>query len=254
MGTQFEPSVSTSSMRPPHSSSAPSMADTLPSISFGFDELRERMAKFTYRFDDFIAEGRKRVLEERNQFRMKVAELQEDQKMKRRDIEILSHKSTTHTQTLAKEAAEKSEMHGAIATITTQHDERLSHRDLLKAEITSVQKTIAQRLEAQRRYSLQIAAQARNNNPELDFWTDYLCMRIEGAGMVDRLKFVFTHVDEREWEREVWFELCTERRDYEVKECRPKIEGEAVERCVERLNENRDLGAFLKGMRELFVK
>lgn len=55
---------------------APSAADTLPSIDFGFDDLRDRMAKFTARFDDFIERGRKRVLEERNQFAVTVAELQ----------------------------------------------------------------------------------------------------------------------------------------------------------------------------------
>lgn len=55
---------------------APSMADTLPSIDFGFNDLRERMAQFTVRFDDFIERGRKRVLEERNAFRMSVAELE----------------------------------------------------------------------------------------------------------------------------------------------------------------------------------
>lgn len=55
---------------------APSVADSLPSIDFGFDELRDRMAKFTARFDEFIERGRKRVLEERNQFAVTVAELQ----------------------------------------------------------------------------------------------------------------------------------------------------------------------------------
>lgn len=55
---------------------APTMADSLPSVNFGFDDLRERMAKFTVKFDAFIAEGRKRVLEERNQFRSQMAELQ----------------------------------------------------------------------------------------------------------------------------------------------------------------------------------
>ena len=77
MATVFEPSLSTSTMRPPLSSAdAPSMADSLPSINFGFDELRDRMAKFTVKFDAFIEQGRKRVLEERNQFRVNVAELQ----------------------------------------------------------------------------------------------------------------------------------------------------------------------------------
>jgi hypothetical protein len=76
MSAAFEPSLSTSTMRPPLSSAdALSMADSLPSINFGFDELRDRMAKFTVKFDAFIEQGRKRVLEERNQFRMNIAEL-----------------------------------------------------------------------------------------------------------------------------------------------------------------------------------
>lgn len=75
MATTFEPSLSTSAMRPFTSADAPSIAESLPSINFGFDELRDRMAKFTVKFDNFIEQGRKRVLEERNQFRMNVAEL-----------------------------------------------------------------------------------------------------------------------------------------------------------------------------------
>jgi kinetochore protein Spc25, fungi type len=76
MASAFEPSLSASLNRQPMSAMAPSMADSLPSINFGFDELRDRMAKFSTRFDAFIEQGRKRVLEERNQFRMNVAELQ----------------------------------------------------------------------------------------------------------------------------------------------------------------------------------
>jgi len=73
----FEPSLSASAIRAPYSTAdAPSMADSLPSVNFGFEDLREQMARFTARFDDFIEQGRKRVLEERNQFRMNVAELQ----------------------------------------------------------------------------------------------------------------------------------------------------------------------------------
>ena len=52
------------------------MAESLPSIDFGFNDLRERMAQFTLRFDEFIERGRKKVLEERNAFRMNVAELE----------------------------------------------------------------------------------------------------------------------------------------------------------------------------------
>ncbi len=72
----FESTLSTTALRPPHLSETTSLADSLPSVNFGFEDLRERMARFTVRFDEFIENGRKRVLEERNQFRMNVAELQ----------------------------------------------------------------------------------------------------------------------------------------------------------------------------------
>ena len=72
----FEPTLSTSAPRPPQLSETKSLADSLPSVNFGFEDLRERMARFTVRFDEFIENGWKRVLEERNQFRMNVAELQ----------------------------------------------------------------------------------------------------------------------------------------------------------------------------------
>lgn len=76
MSSSFDPSLSTSGMRPPlASATAPSMADSLPSINFGFEDLRSRMAQFTAQFDAFIERGRKQVLEERNQFKSGLAEL-----------------------------------------------------------------------------------------------------------------------------------------------------------------------------------
>lgn len=72
--TTFEPSLSASMRASSHD--APSMADQLPTINFGFEDLRSRMNQFTARFDDFIEKGRRRVLEERNQFRVNVAEIQ----------------------------------------------------------------------------------------------------------------------------------------------------------------------------------
>lgn len=72
--------------------------------------------------------------------------------------------------------------------------------------------------------------------------------------MVDRLKFVFTHVCEKEWEREAWFELGTGSRDYQIFKCNPKLERDELDEVLERLNEGRDLTPFLKAIRDLFVK
>ncbi|KAF2645876.1 hypothetical protein P280DRAFT_503910 [Massarina eburnea CBS 473.64] len=250
--TAFEQSLSSSMRLPAHD--APSMADQLPSINFGFDDLRSRMNMFTARFDDFIEKGRRRVLEERNTFRMNVAEVQEDQRMRKRDIEILELKQSQHSSTLAKESAETTEMHAAIATLTMQRDERLTHRDALRSQISEVQKAITARREAQLKHRRYLDGQSRYNEPELEFWESYLGLRIEGLGKADRLKFVYTNVCEREWDREAWFELDTTERDYKVEDARPKLERDEVDRVLERLNETRDLAAFLKGMRELFVE
>jgi kinetochore protein Spc25, fungi type len=174
--------------------------------------------------------------------------------MKKKDIEILQIKTNTHQQTLAKEAAETNEMHTAINVLTSQRDQHFVTRDTLQSQIAATQSLIDAKLSQQRAYTMNLSAQTRHDVPELDFWTSNLGLRIEGAGRNDRLKFVFTHIDERDWTREAWFELNTERRDYEVLEYRPKLERERVEKVVERLNETRELAPLLKGMRKLFVE
>ncbi|EQK98746.1 Chromosome segregation protein Spc25 [Ophiocordyceps sinensis CO18] len=254
MATAFEPSLSASLSRQSLAPVGPSAVDSLPSINFGFDELRDRMAKFSARFGAFIEQGRKRVLEEHNQFRINVAELQEDQRMKKKDIEIVQVKTATHQQTMEKEAAETREMEAAVASLASQRDKHMAKRDALKQQIAQAQGEIESRLAAQRAFAAQQKAQSRYNVPELDFWITNLCLKIEGAGQDDRLKFVYTHVDERNWEREAWFELVTSSRDYHVKHYRPKLDRDKVDRVLEKVNESRELLVLLKGMRELFVE
>ncbi|KAJ5549758.1 Chromosome segregation protein Spc25 [Penicillium sp. DV-2018c] len=255
MASSFEPSLSTSTMRPPIASAdAPSMADSLPNINFGFEDLRNSMAQFTAKFDAFIERGRKQVLEERNQFHISLAEYEEDQRMRQRDIEILNLKAQTHEQTLQKEAAEAAEMHTAISSITLERDSRLAKRDRLKQQIAETQKAINQKVEAQKFHAQRLDAQSRLNFPELEFWQDYLCIRIEGAGREDRLKFVYSHLLEKDWEAEAWFELGTASRDYEVFHTRPKVDRDALEHVVDQVNDDRDFGGFLKRMRKLFVE
>jgi hypothetical protein len=58
---------------------SPSYSDNpltqLPRVDFNFEDLRQRMNAFTVKFDAFIEKGRKRVLEERNEFRGRLGEL-----------------------------------------------------------------------------------------------------------------------------------------------------------------------------------
>ncbi|TQN68267.1 putative kinetochore protein spc25 [Colletotrichum shisoi] len=254
MSSAFRESSLSASLNRQSLAATPSVAETLPNANFGFEELRDRMIKFTSKFDTFIEQGRKRVLEERNQFRMNVAELQEDHRMKKKDIEILQLKTSTHQQTVAKEKAETREMQAAIAQLSEERDKHIATRDALKKQIEETQREIDARLAAQRAHTKQLEAQSRFNVPELEFWQQNLGLRIEGAGQDDRLKFVYTYVDAQDWEREAWFELNTSSRDYDIRHCRPKLERERVERVLDQLNETRELAVLLKGMRELFVE
>lgn len=174
--------------------------------------------------------------------------------MKKKDIDILQMKTNTHQNSMAKEAVETREMKAAITSLSSQRDKQLALRDTLQRQIEERQKEIDARLAAQRAHQARQEAQARFNVPELDFWITNLCLKLEGAGQDDRLKFVFTHIDEKDWEREAWFELSTSSRDYEVKHCRPRLDREKIERVLERTNETRELAVLLKGMRELFVE
>jgi kinetochore protein Spc25, fungi type len=145
-------------------------------------------------------------------------------------------------------------MHAQITNLKQHRDELLDRRDSLRTELSTLQSTLSARRDAQTKHARYLHSQARWNGPELQFWEDYLCMRIEGAGQEDRLKFVFSHVCEKDWTRQAWFELDTSEREYKVLKTSPKVEREVVDTCLERLNESRELGPFLKGMREIFVK
>lgn len=56
-------------------SDPPNPLTQLPNVDFNFEDLRQRMAAFTVKFDAFIERGRKRVLVERNEFRERLGEL-----------------------------------------------------------------------------------------------------------------------------------------------------------------------------------
>ena len=145
-------------------------------------------------------------------------------------------------------------MHEAIQSLAAQKEEHVARRDALEFDIADAQAAIKQRREAQGAYQRSLDAQARHNIPELRFWEHCLGLRIEGTGVDDCLRFVFLCVDERDPEKDCWFDLQMGGRECEVGATKPKLNQEDVEDVQEKLNESRELGGFLKGMRSLFVQ
>jgi kinetochore protein Spc25 len=174
--------------------------------------------------------------------------------MKKKDIEILQIKTAAHQQTLEKESAETAEIQSTISMLTERRDAHLETRSTLQTQMSETQSMIDSKLSRQRAHAAHLNTQARFDVPELDFWQQHLGLLIEGAGKQDRLKFIFTQIDEMDYEREAYFELNTASRDYDIRTCRPKLEKERTDKLIEAVNEKRDLGPLVKGMRELFVE
>ena len=53
----------------------PNIASQLPQLNFGFEELKERMARFTVTFDDFIEKRREKMLADKNAYVREIAEV-----------------------------------------------------------------------------------------------------------------------------------------------------------------------------------
>jgi kinetochore protein Spc25, fungi type len=180
----------------------------------------------------------------------------EDRRSTQTRIATLSSTLTSHAQLVARESAEKAEMHAAIHKLTTSHQERAAACGRLRTQISTTQRQIVAKRAAQAAYAEKMEAQSRLDGPELAFWEEYLGTRIEGSGREDVVRVVFVFEPGKGdggVEREGVLELLVpERGGYEVVFSKPRLEEKRVEGCVERLNESRDIGAFLKGMRGLF--
>ncbi|EXJ58352.1 hypothetical protein A1O7_05777 [Cladophialophora yegresii CBS 114405] len=265
---QSQFSTSTSSFRASQSQPAPTMSysDTpltqLPSVDFNFDDLRKRMADFTIKFDAFIEQGRKRVLEERNEFRARLGELSEERRSTSTQITTLQSTLSTHNQVLAREQAEKNEMHSQISSLESHATQQSAKRDRLRSAIAQTQRQIDAKVQAQREYAAKQDGQSQLNRPELSFWETYLGCRIEGSGDENKVRIVFIFPPSKNSgsgldDREALFELAvplTGHGKYEVTYMKPKLEPARVERVVDRLNATREIGTVLKGMRALFVE
>ncbi|KAI5784574.1 hypothetical protein EDC01DRAFT_662528 [Geopyxis carbonaria] len=190
-------------------------AITLPSVDLGFDNLRDRMARFTEGFDEFIERGRKRLLEEKNEFARNMAEDKEIQRTLRQNLDTFKEKESQIQEKVEKEDIEVGEAERTIADMKRKKQMRDEHKETLMAQIKETQETIRKRRTVRAAERKALSSQSSRNAPELAFWEDYLGMRIDGAGTADHLKIVYTHILDNDWNREFYFVVSMMHRDYE---------------------------------------
>ena len=183
----------------------------------------------------------------------------EEKRSTKTQITSLDSTLATHKNVVSRESAEKDEMHGQINKLENHQANQTASRDKLKQQIAATQRQTDQKIVAQKEYAKSMDGQARLNGPELNFWETYLGCRIEGAGEEERVKVVFVFPPRKGSDddevREAVFELKVPERNegYEVVYTKPRL-GDGVQKVIERLNETREIGVLLKGMRQLFAE
>lgn len=186
-----------------------------------------------------------------------------------RNISSLRAQSSSHASTLAAQVTETQDMQTQIASLTLTRDAHSSSVAALRVRLAAANGTLESRRATQRQQRMYIERQGARDAPEIAAWEDLLGLRIEGAGVADRVRFVFPALGDGNeevagsatsgrWQRdrEAFFDLDMDPRagvGYEVVECRPRLDADAVNACLRSMREREDLRGFLRGMRRLFV-
>lgn len=152
-------------------------------------------------------------------------------------------------------------MHAQISKLEAHQSSQMATRDRLRSAIAHTQRQIDAKLQAQREYAEKVDGQSRMNGPELGFWETHLGCRFDGTGDESKIRVVFVFPPAKGGkggeEREATFELHvpeTGNGGYEVVYMKPKLDSARVEKVVQRMNESREIGTLLKGMRLLFAE
>ncbi|KAJ8099045.1 chromosome segregation protein Spc25-domain-containing protein [Lipomyces tetrasporus] len=222
-----------------------------PQFSFDFDKLRRNMEAFQARFDAYIANDRKRILEERNAFEKDMAEAREHEQHMGNQIEHYKEKEAELVQESAREQQEVQETESSIAEFTRKKQDLTILRDAVVAQIRETQSLLDKKRAERSVDRAKFLAQSSLNAPELAFWEQNLGMRIEGF-KDDQLKIVYSLVSESSWNREYYVLVDLSDHEYEVLRCEPQLENSVLEGIVARLNESRDFGRFLTDIRKAF--
>ncbi|KAK7207805.1 chromosome segregation protein Spc25-domain-containing protein [Myxozyma melibiosi] len=231
----------------PSGSSAPS----IPQFTFNFDRLKRQMDIFQAKFDEFVANDRKKILEDRNAFEQEIQEGKEKETEMLNQIRWYKEKEEEISEEMAREQQEVLETEQSISEFTRKKQELAVLRDAVVKQISEVQQMLEKAREERSKERSKILAQSSLNAPELAFWEQNLGMRIEGVDD-DYLKIIFTLISEANWDKEYYVVVDLTSVDYEVSKCEPSLNKSVLERIVNRLNETRDFARFLKEVRNAF--
>ncbi|KAG0168587.1 hypothetical protein DFQ28_004713 [Apophysomyces sp. BC1034] len=215
-----------------------------------YHDMERKLEDMGHKFEAHIQrtmETSKIKAERGDQERQQLLESQEELE---RQIEIITNQISEEGQKLsikqehARKLEKEAEMLKQNHQITTARIQQAkAERDAAKEKLRRKQ---ADKENMRRRHIME----SRNSETELAALIDITRLRISSPG-VDRTKFEFTHVDERDLDKVYYVILdIAPDRVYSVSGCVPEVP--TIQELVDQLNKYRDLPKFIKLIRNAF--
>ncbi|KAG0212264.1 kinetochore-associated Ndc80 complex subunit spc25 [Mortierella sp. GBA30] len=266
------------SLLPVKSSNA--LTSILPTPQFDSEELHAQATAFTNEFNSYTQKIKTKITETSDQWDRETAELQEHDRELREDLKAALSQEIALAKALNREKEEAHNMSKIIQQLSARKDEMRQMQSSLESQVTLLRKEVKakregmmenteyklarcllyscssiQHLALRYQHTAKIAQkkaldeQILKNKPEVSSYESILAMRIVGV-QEDQIGFVFTRINELDWEQEYSVTVDVSQYDYSVSECSPSLP--ELPSLVRYLNDTRDLYGFLKRVRKGF--
>ncbi|KAG0249252.1 kinetochore-associated Ndc80 complex subunit spc25 [Mortierella polycephala] len=150
---------------------------------------------------------------------------------------------------LDKEKEEASNMTKTVQQLSARYEELRQTRSHLENQIIALQKEVTAKRDAKIALKKALDEQMMKNKPELAAYEATLGLRIVGV-KEDHIGFVFTRLNELDWDKEYSITIDVSQYDFAVSECTPNLP--ELSSLLQHLNETRDFYGFLKRARKAF--
>ncbi|GJJ68905.1 kinetochore protein Spc25, fungi type [Entomortierella parvispora] len=221
----------------------------LDAPQFDSEELTARALTFINEVNSSAQKFKTKISNNTEQWISDTSEIRESDRDLREALKLANSEEVALAQALRKEKMEAQNMARAIQDLSIRHEEMKQIQESLQEQVIILRREVKAKREAKIAQKKALDEQVLKNRPELASYESVLSMRIVGV-KEDHIAFVFTRINERDWEQEFSFTIDVSNVDYAVYDCSPLLPD--LESLVRYLNDTRDFYGFLKKARKAF--
>ncbi|KAF9937951.1 kinetochore-associated Ndc80 complex subunit spc25 [Mortierella antarctica] len=216
---------------------------------FDSDEMHAHAAAFINEFNSYTQKTKAKITESSEQWDRETAELQEHDRALRKDLKVATLQEAGLEKALNREKEEAGNMSKTIQQLSARREEMRQMQASLESQVSLLRREVKAKREAKFAQKKALDEQILKNKPEVSCYESVLAMRIVGV-QEDRIGFVFTRINEQDWDQEFAITIDVSQYDYSASECVPSLP--ELPSLVRYLNDTRDLYGFLKRVRKGF--